>query len=81
MNMTVKMHATAPAVLRFAIQVAVEVDMVSPSEARVGRCTPKVSSLANSGPTSVAGMENMSNVCHFHSKCRVSLGILMVMSE
>ena len=79
--MTIRMHATAPAVLRFAIHVAVEVDMVSPREAKVGRYTPNVSSLASSGPTSVAGMENMSNVCHFHSKCSVSLGILMVMSE
>ena len=81
--MKIRMLATKPAVLRFAIhvEVDVDVDMVRPREANVGRYTPNVSSLASSGPTSVAGMENMSNVCHFHSKCRVSLGILMVMSE
>ena len=79
--MTIRMLATKPAVLRFAIHVEVEVDIVRPREANVGRYTPKVSSLASSGPTSVAGVENMYNACHFHLKCRVSLGILMDMSE
>ena len=79
--MIIRMLATKPAVLRFAIHVEVEVDMVRPREANVGRYTPNASSLASSGPTSVAGMENMPNVCHFHSKCRVSLGILIVISE
>ena len=55
MNMTIRMLATNPAVLRFAIHVEVEVDMVRPREANVGRYTPKVSSLASSGPTLVAG--------------------------
>ena len=79
--MIIRMLATKPAVLRFAIHVEVDVDMVRPREANVGRYTPNVSSLASSGPTSVAGIENMSNVCHFHSKCSVSLGILIVISE
>jgi hypothetical protein len=55
----------------------VEVDMMIPSEAKVGRYTTKDSNLSISWQVSAAGVVNMSSACHFHSKFKVLVVIFV----